>query len=70
MITAAFASGCESSDPAAQIRALLESAELAAEQRDTGFFRDALGAAYRDSRGNDREALVALIRGYLSLIHI
>ncbi len=61
---AALLSGCGVSDPEAEIRALLAAAEEAAEARDTGFFGDAVGAAYRDTRGNDRDELLRNLRGY------
>lgn len=61
---AALASGCSAADPEAEIRALLGAAEAAAEARDVGFFGDALGAAYRDTRGNDRDELLRTLRGY------
>jgi hypothetical protein len=63
-IAAALASGCEVSDPEAEIRALLAAAEEAAEARDVGFFGGALGAGYRDTRGNDRDELLRALRGY------
>ena len=56
--------GCESSDPETEIRALLAAAEEAAEARDVGSFGDAIGAAYRDARGNDRDELIRTVRGY------
>jgi hypothetical protein len=61
---AVAASGCGASDPEAEIRALLTAAEVAAEARDVGFFGDAIGANYRDARGNDREAMLRMLRGY------
>jgi hypothetical protein len=57
-------SACGAGNPENEIRALLAAAEQAAEDRDVGFFDDALGAAYRDTRGNDRDAVVRSIRGY------
>jgi len=63
-LCAALAAGCAASDPEAEIRALLAAAEQAAEARDAGFFADAVGAGYRDTRGNDREQLLRSIRGY------
>jgi hypothetical protein len=63
-LAAVLASGCAPSDPEAEIRALLAAAEQAAEERDVGFFGGVLGAAYRDSRGNDRDELIRLLRGY------
>src|SRR5512139_913384 len=62
-LVAVLASGCGASDPEAEIRALLAAAEEAAEARDVGFFRDALGENYRDARGNDREELLRKLRG-------
>lgn len=56
--------GCSTSDPEAEIRALLAAAEEAAETRDGGFFADLIGASYRDARGNDRAELVRTVRGY------
>lgn len=61
---AVFAAGCGGADSTAEIRGLLAGAEQAAEQRDAGYFRDLLAASYRDARGNDREAMLRLIRGY------
>ena len=59
----ALVAGCSSSDPETEIRALLAAAEQAAEARDTGFFRAVIGSAYRDSRGNDRDQTVNMLRG-------
>jgi hypothetical protein len=58
------ACGPGDADPDAAVRELLAAAEVAAEARDTGFFRDVIAASYRDSRGNDREQVINLIRGY------
>jgi hypothetical protein len=64
-LAAALAAACGGSpDPTAQIRDLLAGAASAAEQRDTSYFRDLLGAAYRDADGNDREEMLRLIRGF------
>jgi hypothetical protein len=61
---AVLVAGCSTSDSEAEIRALLAEAAEAAEARDVGFFSDAIGDAYRDTRGNDREQLLLAIRGY------
>lgn len=58
-----LAAGCSSSDPETAIVELLTAAEQAAEARDTGFFREVIGSAYRDSRGNDRDQTVNMLRG-------
>ena len=55
--------GCGGQDPDAAIRELIDQGEAAAEERDTGFFRDALSANYSDARGNNRDRLIALLRG-------
>jgi hypothetical protein len=56
--------GCAASDPEKEIRAVLAAAEQAAEARDGGFFAALLGESYRDARGNDRAAIVRMLRGY------
>jgi hypothetical protein len=61
---AVFATGCGANDPEAEIRALLAAAEEAAEARDVGFFSGVLADGYRDTRGNDREAMLRTLRGY------
>jgi len=63
-LSVALLGSCGIDDPEAEIRAVLAGAEAAAEARDVGFFRDLVGTAYRDSRGNDREQLLNLLRGY------
>jgi hypothetical protein len=63
-IAAVLVVSCGANDQEAEIRALLAAAEEAAEQRDVGFFGEALGAAYHDARGNDRDRLLRSIRGY------
>ena len=63
-LLAVLASGCGASDPEAEIRAMLAAAEEAAEARDVGFFGDVLGESYRDARGNDREEMLRMLRGY------
>jgi hypothetical protein len=56
--------GCAASDPETEIRALLAAAEDAAEARDAGFFAALIGESYRDARGNDRDQMVRMLRGY------
>ncbi len=63
-LAAVLVASCGANDQEAEIRALLAAAEEAAEQRDVGFFGEALGAAYHDARGNDRDRLLRSIRGY------
>jgi hypothetical protein len=61
---AVLAAGCATGDSEAEIRAMLGAAAEAAEARDTSFFADVVGDAYRDARGNDREQLLRSVRGY------
>jgi hypothetical protein len=63
-LSALLAAGCGSTDPEAELRAVLEAAETAAEQRDAGFFADLVAEGYRDSHGNDRDQLLRMLRGY------
>jgi hypothetical protein len=56
--------GCEHRDSQSELALLVDAAQSAAQARDTGFFADHVAAAYRDARGQDREALLRLIRGY------
>lgn len=62
-LAAVLAAGCGSTDPEAEIRAVLAAAEGAAESRDAGFFADLVAESYRDSHGNDRDQLVRTVRG-------
>ncbi len=63
-LAAVLVAGCGTGDPETEIRALLAAAEKAAEERDAGFFADAIDTSYRDARGNDRDGLIRSIRGY------
>jgi hypothetical protein len=56
--------GCAARDPDGELRALVEAAESAAEARDTGFFRELLSTSYVDARGQSRDDVVNLIRGF------
>lgn len=62
--TALLVCGCSAQDPATEIEQLIEETEVAAESRDTGHFRRLIAESYVDARGNDREQLINLIRGY------
>lgn len=61
---AVFFCGCSAEDPATVIEQLIEETEIAAESRDTGHFRGLIAESYIDGRGNDRERLINMIRGY------
>ena len=56
--------GCGSDDPAEELRNLIDEAEIAAEDRQTSYFRRLLSDAYSDAHGNDSDRMIDLIRGY------
>ena len=55
-------------DEEAELRLLVDSAETAAEERQTGYFRTLLAESYTDNRGNDYERMIDILRGYF-LMH-
>lgn len=55
---------CAGEDPESSLEQLVADAATAAEARQTAFFRDSIGDGYVDMRGNDRERMIDLIRGY------
>jgi hypothetical protein len=55
---------CAAEDREAALERLVADAAAAAEARQTAFFRDSIAASYVDARGNDRERMIDLIRGY------
>jgi hypothetical protein len=57
-------SSCAPPDPDASLRRFVDEAALAAQARDTGYFRDVVAASYYDASGNDRERIIDLIRGF------
>ena len=64
LVSAVIACGCAAEDPETVVGRLIEEAEAAAESRDTGFFRNLVADSYTDQRGNDRDRIIDLIRGY------
>jgi len=55
---------CGSADSASELRELIETTEIAAEERQTSYFRGLLADRYTDGGGNDRERMIDIIRGY------
>ena len=47
---------------------MVDSAETAAEERQTGYFRSLLAESYTDNRGNNHERMIDIFRGYF-LMH-
>lgn len=66
LILSAALAGCSEapSDPEAQIRALLEGAEQAAEAGNAGDLLDYVGDDYQDAADRDRQKLGLLLRAY------
>jgi hypothetical protein len=64
LAAAASLSACAGGDAEEQLRRLIDAAEAAAESRDTGHFRSLISPDYRDARGNDRDAVINLLRAY------
>ena len=65
LIVALSACSSEPDSPEAQIRALIEKAETAAEERDPAALDELLAEDYTDNEGHDRRSIKALIRVYL-----
>ncbi|NIW25629.1 MAG: hypothetical protein GWN29_14265 [Gammaproteobacteria bacterium] len=63
-VIAVLTCGCSAEDPATALERLIEEAEVEAESRNTGHFRALVADSYVDARGNDRDQLINLIRGY------
>jgi hypothetical protein len=65
----AICAGCGGEDDeTAALRQLIDDAEAAAEDRQTGYFRSLLAESYSDARGNDHERMIEIVRGYF-LMH-
>jgi hypothetical protein len=64
LLGAAVAVGCGGGDSDAELRALVASAEEAAEAHDTGFFRALVASSYADRSGRGRDDLINLVRGH------
>jgi hypothetical protein len=57
--------GCgDDSSPEQQVRAVIDSMELAAEARDVGDLMEHISDNYRDARGQDRQEAALYARGY------
>lgn len=53
------------SDPEKAVRALIEQAEMAAEQRQSGVLKEMIADDYRDGRGWDRRQVARVVHGIL-----
>ncbi len=64
LLLALVACSGEPDDPEAQIRAMFDAAETAAEERDLGALRPFIAHDYTDREGRDRQAVENLVRLY------
>jgi hypothetical protein len=66
MLAAASLPACaaEPDSPEAQVRALLQRAEAAAEEKDVGALKQMVSESYSDDRGQDRQAIAGLLTFY------
>ena len=64
LLLASTIGACSAPDADSELRELMSEAERAAEARNTGFFRDLVATSYKDARGNDRNQIIDLVRGY------
>jgi hypothetical protein len=64
LAAAVVVAACARTDAETEIRSLLERAEAAVEQRQTGFFRELLSDNYVDRAGRNKDSLIDQIRGY------
>jgi hypothetical protein len=62
---ALFAGCSDDGSPEQQVRAVIESMELAAEARDVGDLMEHISANYRDAQGQDRAEASRYARGFL-----
>src|SRR5688572_15358692 len=61
----ALLAGCsDDASPEQQVRAVIESMEVAAEARDVGDLMEHISASYRDAQGQDRAEASRYARGY------
>src|SRR6201999_2200915 len=64
-VALALFAGCSSDgSPEQQVRAVIESMELAAEERDVGDLMEHISVSYRDAQGQDRAEASRYARGY------
>lgn len=63
-LAAALASACSRGTDEEQIRALIDSAETAAEARDVSDLMDLVADNYADDRGSDKDELQRFMRAY------
>lgn len=59
-----FACASEPASPEAQVRALLEQAEEAAEDRELSALRDFIADEYRDERGQNKQRILGILQYY------
>lgn len=64
MLTGWLGACSKESTPESRIIALIEEGELAAEDRNLGFFRDVIAQDYTDAKGLSRDEFLRMLAGY------
>jgi hypothetical protein len=64
VVLAALAGCSDDASPEQQVRAVIDSMEVAAEARDVGDLMEHVSAAYRNADGLDRAETARYVRGY------
>lgn len=64
LVSLTFIAACERDSPQAQLRALIERSEAAAEKKESAVLRQFISERYSDSQGQNKKALEALLRYY------
>jgi hypothetical protein len=64
MLTGWLGACSKQATPESRIIALIEEGELAAEDRNLGFFRDVIAQDYIDAKGLSRDAFLRMLAGY------
>ena len=54
----------KSDSPEDMVREILKRAEIAAEEKDVGVFRDIVSASYTDKTKHDKKAIIGILRYY------
>ncbi len=61
---AILACSSKSDSPEDMVREILKRAEIAAEEKDVGVFRDIVSASYTDKTKHDKKAIIGILRYY------
>lgn len=64
LVSLTFIAACGRDSPEAQLQALIERSEAAAEKKESAVLRQFISEKYSDSQGQNKKALEALLRYY------